>query len=352
MKLILDSLSDLAASDFDEIIDVRSPSEYAEDHLPGAVNLPVLDDVERAEVGTVYVQDSRFRARRLGAAHVARNAARHLETHLKDRDGSYRPLVYCWRGGMRSGSFATILEQVGWRVSLLDGGYQAYRRLVHKVLYEQPLSAPVVVLDGNTGTAKTDLLAILAARGRQVIDLEGLANHRGSVFGARPGGQPGQKAFESRLAMALVRLDPALPVLVEAESSKIGNRAIPPTLWSVMRGAPRIFLSAPLDERARYLARAYADVAADADALVAVIDKLTGLQANELLDRWRDLARSGAHAELARDLMEVHYDPRYLKQRSRAEGGEETVLEIGDLSETGLATAADRLEALLDRMAG
>ena len=347
MKLTLNSLSQLAALEVDEIIDVRSSAEFAEDHVPGAVNLPVLSNEERAEVGTIYVQDSRFRARRLGAAHVARNASRHLETHLKDKDGSYRPLVYCWRGGMRSGSFASILEQVGWRVSLLEGGYQSYRRLVHKALYEEVLNVPVVVLDGNTGTAKTDLLHRLAERGCQVIDLEGLANHRGSVFGARPGGQPVQKAFESALAMELVRLDPARPVVVEAESSKIGNRTIPPALWTAMRAAPRVFVAAPVAERARYLARAYADVAADLDALIGVIDKLAGLQSNETLEHWRELARNGALEDLARELMEIHYDPRYRKQRDRADGGVERVLEVTDLSEAGLDVAADRLAAVL-----
>jgi tRNA 2-selenouridine synthase len=350
MKLTLTSLSHLAALEVDEIIDVRSSAEFAEDHIPGAVNLPVLTNEERAEVGTVYVQDSRFRARRLGAAHVARNASRHLETHLKDKDGGYRPLVYCWRGGMRSGSFASILEQVGWRVALLEGGYQSYRRLVHKALYEDAFGVPAVVLDGNTGTAKTDLLARLKGRGWQVVDLEGLANHRGSVFGARPGGQPVQKAFESALAMELVRLDPTRPVVIEAESSKIGNRSIPPALWTAMRTAPRIFVAAPIAERARYLARAYGDVAADLDALIAVIDKLAGLQANEVLERWRMLARSGALEELAAELMEIHYDPRYRKQRGRAEGGVERVLDIADLSETGLDGAADRLATLLGEM--
>ncbi len=317
MAVTLTSLSDLASLGFDEVIDVRSPAEFAEDHVPGAVNLPVLDDAERAQVGTIYVQESRFLARRIGAALVARNAARHLEGYLADKGPSYRPLVYCWRGGQRSGSFALILGQIGWRVEVVDGGYRSYRALVQRRLYEAPFPAPVVVLDGNTGTAKTALLARLAAHGMQVIDLEGLANHRGSLFGARPGGQPGQKAFESALAEAVEALDPARPVVVEAESSKVGDRIVPPALWRAMRVAPRVEVTAPLIARAAYLARAYADMTAAPEDFAAVIGALRPYHPGEVVDGWLALFAEGRHEALAAGLMESHYDPRYLKQRGR-----------------------------------
>ncbi len=188
----LRSLKDVLALDYDDIIDVRSPSEYAEDHLPGAISLPVLDDDERAKVGTIYKQVSPFDARKLGAALVAQNAARHLQGPLADRSGGWRPLVYCWRGGQRSGSFATILSQIGWRVDLVKGGYKSWRGLVVRAVYDDPVPSPVIVLDGNTGSAKTEILNRLPALGVQVIDLEGLAHHRGSLFGAM-GPQPSQK---------------------------------------------------------------------------------------------------------------------------------------------------------------
>ena len=223
MALKLTSLAELAALDFDDIIDVRSPAEFAEDHVPGAINLPVLSDAERAEVGTVYVQDSPFKARKIGAALVAQNAARHLQGPLADRDGGWRPLIYCWRGGQRSGSFAAILSQIGWRAEVLEGGYKSYRRLVVDSLYERAFPAPVVLLDGNTGTAKTEVIARLPALGVQSIDLEGLANHRGSALGGQ-GAQPSQKAFETALAMRVAALDPSRPVVVEAESSRIRSR--------------------------------------------------------------------------------------------------------------------------------
>ncbi|MDC1501373.1 tRNA 2-selenouridine(34) synthase MnmH, partial [Octadecabacter sp.] len=260
MKTAFTSLRDLLNHGFDTVIDVRSPAEFAEDHVPGAINLPALSNDQRAQVGTVYVQISPFKARKMGAAMVARNVAAHLEGPLKDHLGSWRPLVYCWRGGQRSGSFASILTQIGWRAEVVDGGYQAFRNLVHDVLYKDAVPHRLILLDGNTGTAKTDLLHRLDRLGVQVLDLEGLANHRGSLLGEMDGGQPAQKGFETALACALLKLDPTRPTLVEAESSKVGERVVPPTLWAAMKAAPRIEIDAPLDARAAYLADAYADV--------------------------------------------------------------------------------------------
>lgn len=336
----LNSLNDLP---FDQIIDVRSPSEFALDHLPGAINLPVLSDAERAEVGTVYVQDSSFRARKMGAAYVARNAARHLENELADKDGGYRPLVYCWRGGQRSGSLAVILAQIGWRVETLKDGYLSYRRLVTKTLYDTPFPAPVVVVGGNTGTAKTGLLLQLQQLGHQVIDLEGLANHRGSLFGHRSGGQPSQKAFESAIARIIANLDPARPVVVEAESSKVGGLHVPPCLWSAMSEAPRIVLQAPLSQRARYLTAAYGDIIADPIHLLEIIDQLKRFHPATRIEEWRSLANQGKYETLAGALMQYHYDPRYVKQSAQDARRAQVILTIDDLSPAGLGEAAARL---------
>ncbi len=347
MAFQLSQLSDLARAGFDQVIDVRSPSEWAEDRLPGSINLPVLDDAERARVGTIYTQESRFLARRIGAALVARNAAWHLEGALADRPASYRPLVYCWRGGQRSGSFASILSQIGWRVEVLAGGYKTWRRLVVAALYDAPVPAPLVVLDGNTGTAKTELLGRLAARGLQVVDLEGLAQHRGSVFGARAGGQPSQKSFESALALALAQLDPARPVVVEAESSKIGRVMLPPQLWSAICAAPRLRIEAPLTARAAYLTRAYADLLGDPTHLSALIDRLRPQHSAVLIEAWQAMAAEGAHADLAAGLMAAHYDPRYARQRARHAGRDERVVTADDLTPPVLDDLADRLAALV-----
>jgi tRNA 2-selenouridine synthase len=316
MPITLTRLSDLATLGFDDIIDVRAPQEFAEDHLPGAISLPVLDDAERARVGTIYKQVNPFTARKVGGALVARNAARHLEGPLADRTGGWRPLVYCWRGGQRSGSFATILSAVGWRVETLTGGYKTWRGLVVRDLYQVPVPAPVVVLDGNTGSAKTEVLNLLPSFGVQVLDLEGLARHRGSLFGSL-GPQPSQKAFEGALALALAGLDPARPVVVEAESSKIGNVRVPVGLWKAMVAAPRVTIAAPRAARSAYLARAYADLTADPARLAATVDLLRPLHPREVIEGWQAQAAAGDFAGLADSLMERHYDPRYARHRAR-----------------------------------
>ncbi len=346
MAITLTSLTDLARHGFDDIIDVRAPAEYADDHLPGAISLPVLNDEERARVGTIYKQVNPFTARKLGAALVARNAAAHLEGPLADRPGGWRPLVYCWRGGQRSGSFATILGQIGWRVETLAGGYKVWRGLVVRALYETPFPASVVVLDGNTGTGKTDILLRMRALGAQVIDLEGLARHRGSLFGAMPGGQPSQRGFEGRLALEIAALDPARPVVVEAESAKIGNVRLPPGLWKAMQAAPRIAVTAPPAARAAYLTRAYADLTADAARLAAIIESLRPLHAAEVIAGWLALAAAGEFAPLAEDLMARHYDPRYLRHRARG-GAAQVELTAETLDPEALEALAVRaVEAL------
>lgn len=342
-----DTLRALLDHGFDTIIDVRAPSEHAEDRIPGAISLPVLDDDERARVGTIYTRESPFRARKIGAALVARNAARHIEGPLADRDGGWRPLVYCWRGGQRSNSFASILQQIGWRVAVLEGGYRTYRRMVVSTLYDAPVAAPVVALDGFTGTAKTAILHRVAALGAQVLDLEGTANHRGSLFGAMPGGQPSQKLFEGRLAAALARLEPGRPVLVEAESSKVGECRLPPRLWQAMAGAPRIVVEAPLAARAAYLARAYADVTADPAALADRIERLRPLQPAEVIGRWHGLAAAGDFEALAADLMDRHYDPRYAKSRARHGGGARERIMLDSLDDAALDAAAGRIAGFL-----
>ena len=344
----LTSVSDLFTLPYDEVIDVRSPSEFAEDHVPGAVNLPALSDEERARVGTVYVQESRFLARRMGAALVARNAARHLEGYLAGKPADYRPLVYCWRGGQRSGSIALILAQIGWRVGVLDGGWRTWRRLVQTALYEAPFPAPVLVLDGNTGTAKTAILHKVAALGGQVLDLEGMARHRGSLFGLAPGDtQPAQKGFESALALAVARLDPTRAVLVEAESNRIGTIRVPPSLWAAMRVAPRIEISAPLAARADWLTRAYADVTADAAELSARIAALAPYQSRDTIAAWQALAAAGDFAPLAARLMADHYDPRYARTRLRQEGAVQRVFATDGLDDAAQDALARQIAEFL-----
>lgn len=331
------------AHGFDELIDVRSPAEFAEDHVPGALNLPVLSNDERATVGTIYVQDSPFRARKIGAALVTRNAAAHLEGPLADRTGGWRPLVYCWRGGQRSGFFATLLREIGWRAETVEGGYRTWRRLVQRSLYEEPLPHRLVLLDGLTGTGKTELLHRLDAGGTQVLDLEGLARHRGSLLGAVPSGQPTQKAFETALAARLAALDPARPVLAEAESSKIGDLALPPSLWAAMQRAPRIEVTADLPARARYLARAYADLFADPDRLEALLRLLIPLRGRATVESWAALLRARRFEDLCAALAADHYDPAYRRSRARHPSPTIASVPAGSLTDPDLDRAALRI---------
>ncbi len=349
MAIQTSSAVDAAAlAKYDAIIDVRSPGEFAEDHLPGAENLPVLDNEERAEVGTIYVQQSRFLARRIGAAHVARNIARHLEGALTDRPSGFKPLIYCWRGGQRSTAMATILDQVGWPVTLLTGGYKTYRRLVQTRLYDEAPTLQVILLDGHTGSAKTDILNRLAGHGVQTLDLEGLAHHRGSLFGAMAGKpQPSQKMFESRLLAAIDGLDPARPVVVEAESSKIGQIMTPPLLWKSMQVAPRIEVRAPRAARARYLVTAYRDIIEDRQALDAAFVRLPVYPGQKRLTDWRALADEGAFEDLAEALMEHHYDPAYDRSARKDERPLVGVVDLEGMTAAGLESAAGAVAGLV-----
>ena len=341
----LTSLVGLADAGFDAIIDARSASEFAEDHLPGAISLPVLNDAQRAEVGTIYKQVSPFQARKIGGALAAANVARHVAGPLAGHGGGWRPLVYCWRGGQRSGAFATILAQIGWRTAQLSGGWKSWRALVLDQVERKGSPAPIVVLDGNTGAAKTEILHLLAARGVQVLDLEGLANHRGSLFGAMAGGQPAQKLFETRLAMALAALDPARPVVVEGESSRIGGLALPRAVWRGLCQAPRLRLSVPVAARAAYTARAYADAVAEPGRVEATVARLAPLHPAALIEDWQAMAQRGEWATLAEGLMRHHYDPRYEKHRARCAALEHAVIGVERLDEAGLDHAAARVEA-------
>ena len=350
MPLTFSSLSDLLAHGHDTLIDVRSPAEFAEDHIPGAINLPAMSNEQRASVGTMYTQVSPFNARKIGAAMVARNVADHLDGPLADRDGAWRPLVYCWRGGQRSGSFASILQQIGWRAETLKGGYQTYRRLVHNTLYVDEIPHRLILLDGYTGTAKTALLHHLADRGVQIIDLEGLAAHRGSLLGGVTGGQPAQKSFESKLALALQQLDPSRPVIVEAESSKVGQIVVPKMFWSRMTAAPRINVTAPLAARAAFLTEAYADIIADPERLRARLQPLRNLRGHDIVNGWEAHLEARDFKALATALMDQHYDAAYARSRKVDERDWLGEIHADALDLAGREKAADALVDLINSL--
>lgn len=334
---------------FDAIVDVRSPAEFAEDRIPGAINLPVLSDDERAEVGTIYKQESKFLARRIGAAHVARNVAGHLQGPLADKGPRFRPLLYCWRGGMRSNAMATILSQIGWRVGVLEGGYKTWRRTVIAALHEPGAPLKLVLLDGQTGAAKSEILRRVAAHGAQALDLEGLAAHRGSAFGTLPcTEQPTQKYFESQILDALSRLDPARPIVVEAESNRIGQLQIPARLWAAMRTAGRIEISAPAQTRAAYLVETYADAVAAPGAIESALEKLAPFHPKTRLEEWRGMAEAKNFWSLTEALIRFHYDPRYARARARRGDAPSAVIRLDRLDAEGFDATAAQIVALVE----
>ena len=303
---------------FADRLDVRSPAEFAEDHVPGAINVPVLDDAERAEVGTVYAKVSAFEARKIGAVLAARNIARLVETHARDKPPEWRPLVYCWRGGQRSGAVAHVLREIGWRAAQLAGGYRAYRRQVVEALAAPLPPFDLQVVCGLTGSGKSRLIGALAAHGAQVLDLEGLARHRGSLLGDLPDHpQPSQKAFESALCDALARLDPARPVYVESESKRIGTLQVPDRLLDAMRDARCVRVVAPRALRIQLLKQEYGHFLADADVLGSRLDHLAQLHGRKTIARWREAAGTGDFDTVVGELLDLHYDPLYQRSIER-----------------------------------
>jgi len=305
-------------AEFSTVIDARSESEYAEDRLPGALNWPSLNDAERKLVGTEYKQVSPFVAQKRGAALVARNIAAHIEREVLDKPKDWRPLVYCWRGGKRSGSLALVLSQIGFRVHILEGGYQQYRRAVLAALEVLPAQHRYRVVCGTTGSGKSRLLHALQAQGAQVLDLEALANHRGSVLGLVPGEtQPGQKQFESRVWDALRLFDATRPVFIESESKKVGDLRVPLALVECMRVAPCIQLELPLDARVALLMADYAFFVSDTAAFCGRLDALRASRGHALVNAWQERARAGQTADVVRELLTAHYDPNYLQSMKR-----------------------------------
>jgi tRNA 2-selenouridine synthase len=316
-------------AEFDAVIDARSESEHAEDRLPGAVNWPTLSDEERRLVGTEYVQVSPFLARKRGAVLAARNIAAHIERELADTPRHWQPLVYCWRGGQRSGSLALVLSQIGFRVHIIEGGYQACRRAVMAELETLPQRFDYRVLCGVTGSGKSRLLQALARAGAQVLDLEHLANHRGSVLGLVPGSpQPSQKAFDTRVWDALRGFDASRPVWIEAESKKVGALRVPQALVAAMREAPCVRVEMGIEARVALLMADYDFFVRDVPAFCERLDALRALRGNEQINAWQAAAREGAIEGVVRELLLRHYDPIYRQSTARNFAGFANAVEL------------------------
>ena len=337
--------SALAPIPFDQyalIIDARSPHEYAEDHVPGAVNLPVVDDAEFAEVGIQHKTDPHA-AYLIGAQHSFRNLARHTADLISRYKPTDRFLVYCFRGGKRSALWAANLRLIGFTVDVVPGGWKRYRNWVRESLATLPQRFDYRVLCGPTNSGKTRLLHELARQGAQVLDLEGLAVHKGSLLGDVPGQrQPTQKTFDSRVLDVLRRFDPARPVWIEAESKKVGRLLVPEELTAAMRRAPTIHLGVPMSERVRLCREDYDHFAADPRGMVARLQSLKPLVGGDELAHWQALADADRIDELFERLMTVHYDPAYLRSTTREFGAGDAAdrLALESLSPNALAVTA------------
>ena len=337
--------ADLAG--FDAIIDARSPAEFAEDHLPGAINWPVLDDEQRRTVGALYVQTSALEARKLGAAMAARNIADHLDRWITDKPRDWQPLVYCWRGGQRSGSLAWFFDQIGFRTAKLQGGYKGFRAVVRQDLADWPGRFDFRVLAGRTGSGKTRLLQALAAEGAQVLDLEALACHRGSILGGLPGQpQPAQKAFDNRLWQALRALDASRPVFVESESKKIGRLQVPDALIERLHQHGQVLrVDMADDARVQLLLEDYGFFADDPEHFCRLLDGLVALRGKDTVAGWQAMARAGAWADVFAQLMQQHYDPLYNRSIDRHYAGYATapVVSVAGPGGPEMRAAARRL---------
>ena len=347
----IDNISYSVRCQFDDIIDVRSPSEFAEDSIPGAINLPVLDDDERHEVGTIYCRQSRHEARRRGAAYVTKNISNYLNDYFASKSSSYQPLIYCWRGGMRSQSMATILNNVGWYTKTLAGGYKTWRQHVVSSLRQSELEHTFILIDGQTGANKTKILTKLQRLGCQTLDLENLANHRGSVFGSlQHTKQPTQKYFESLIYDNLSRLDPSKPVFVEAESPKIGRRALPTAVVNKMRRSSRIEIRAESIVRAENLVECYSDLISTPDKIFDALEYLRPYHAAGKIQRWQQYANDKRYVNLALELIENHYDPCYERQRAKRQDQAAGVINLSALDETTLDAAAKEITNLIPQL--
>jgi tRNA 2-selenouridine synthase len=331
---------------FDAIIDARSPSEFAEDHLPDAINCPVLNDVERAHVGTLYKQVNAFEAKKVGAAIVSRNIAQHIDTIFMDKPRDWKPLVYCWRGGNRSGALAHIMAKIGWPAVQLDGGYKAYRKYVNSALVELPSSFTFQVICGTTGSGKSRLLQTLEMEGAQVLDLEHLAAHRGSVLGNLPTHpQPSQKMFESSIWQKLRYFDTNRVVYIESESKKVGNLRVPDALIEKMRASACIALTLTPACRVKLLIEDYAHFIDNPTILNTKLDCLVTLHGCGKISHWKHLALSGQIEQLVNELLTDHYDPAYKRSihRNFSNFPQATTLALSDITEDAFHEAARQL---------
>lgn len=314
------------------VIDVRSPGEYEHAHIPGAVNIPLFDNEERALVGTKYKNAGKDSAVLLGLDLVGPKLAGFVKGSKKLNPQTKEVLVHCWRGGMRSGSFAWLLQTAGLTPATLEGGYKAYRNTVLSAFAEP---RKLVILGGKTGSGKTDMLKELARQGEQIIDLEGLAHHKGSTYGAigqLP--QPATEQFENLIFREWQALDPTRQIWIEDESRNVGSCFIPMPFWQQMRAAPVAFVDVPKAVRVQRLVAEYTGI--DHGLLVEATERISKRLGGKITKDALDALIRNDYATVA-DLTLDYYDKAYLHGLSQRDPATVNRLEVTDDDPAGAA---------------
>lgn len=323
-------------------IDVRSEREFSEGTIPGAVNIPLFDNEERARIGIIYTQESPKKAMETGLG-IASGKLPSLYKKFENIAGKKPVMLFCWRGGMRSKSLAAVLDVMGLNVFRLSGGYKAYRRSLVE-FFEAEFPFHVVVLRGNTGTGKTELLQKLKAEGYPVIDLEGLSNNRGSVFGSVGLGlQPTQKQFESLLFKELANYQNHPFLLVECESKRIGRVSLPNSLFQAMQEGTQILIYDTVENRAKRLVREYTLVPEMLEELKTALERLKKRLGKGNIEELIHLLEIKKYEEFAKKLIIEYYDLLYGYPNEDNDNYDYCILN------SSIADGLEKLKGFLDR---
>lgn len=293
------------------LVDVRSPGEFKESSIKGAINMPLFDDEERKIIGTVYTRESVEKAKRIGLE-VASKKLLHIYDEIKELQKQYDKIVlFCARGGMRSGVLGMLLSSMGVNTERINEGYKGYRRYVIENLPKVNESAQYIVLHGNTGVGKTEILKQLECDGFDVLDLEGFANHRGSLLGTVGLGETtSQKQFESNIYHMLKERKGSY-VFIEAESKRIGNTTIPDFVFEKMKAGIHIFVDADIHFRTELIIKEYTKCENCNQEIIDCLKRLEKYIGETNLERYTELVLNSEYEMVVSELMIKHYDPMY-----------------------------------------
>lgn len=330
----VEELLDLKRRKHAVLIDVRSPSEYEDSTIPGSVNIPLFNDEERAAVGTLYKQESVEAAKQKGLEIVSAKLPS-LIREIGETDGKQK-VVFCWRGGMRSNTAATLASLMGLQMYRLSGGYRAYRRWVVETLANIRELPPFYVINGFTGTGKTEILDRLHDMGYPVLNLERMAQHRGSIFGHIGRSPMNQKTFEASLVTEFMRLQDAPYLIIEAESRRIGKVVLPEQIIEAKEKGTSVYIDLPMDVRVENILKDYKPEEHKEDCLLS-FDRIEKRIHTPVAQEIKQALTTDRFADAVKLLLEHYYDPRY--QHASDQYGQERI-----------AVPANSVEEALERI--